>query len=417
MSSLSDRFKALGVRLGAENITRKEPKRRFPIEQVIEGKIMQTGVGEAYIIDQVCSYDSLHGNQPIQFVPPPPVMVDWARDGRIANTSQNQFVFLDTETTGLGGSSGTYAFLVGAGRFEKEGFRLVQFFMREPAEEAAILTALDAFMIPEDEEQVEGGASGVLVTFNGKAFDGPLLDARYILQGTKSPLRDFAQLDLLHLARRIWRNRLQSRTLMNLEQEILKFTRSQEDVPGWMIPQMYFDYLRSGDARPLTRVIYHNAMDILSMVALMSVLADILLRPLEGTCQYALDQLAVGKLYADMGYLDNAALIIEQALDSGLPLEYNSWALERLGQLHRRRGDWDAAISVWIQAASEREVNAHIELAKYYEHRIRDIEEALRWTQAALALIDMPEYPNFQRELFDPELRHRLARLERKLGN
>ena len=123
-------------------------------------------------------------------------------------------------------------------------------------------------------------ASHALVTFNGKCFDAPLLDARYTTNGRTSPLPSLAHLDLLPLARRLWRDRLPSRALGSLEQYILGVTRSQEDVPGWMIPQFYFSYLRSGDARPLKSVFYHNAIDVLSMAALLSHMGTMLDDPL-----------------------------------------------------------------------------------------------------------------------------------------
>jgi hypothetical protein len=255
-----------------------------------------------------------------------------------------------------------------------------------------------------------------IVSFNGKAFDVPLLNTRYVMQGTRSPLHALAQLDLLHLARRLWRERLPSRTLGNLEVQILGLERTEEDVPGWMIPQMYFDYVRSGDARPMKSVLYHNAIDILSMVSLMEIMAGMLAEPLEEEIEHTLDLLAVGRLYEDLGYLDKAALIIEQSIERGLPDEHRAPAVERLGYIHRRRGDTNAALSLWWQAAADRQIYAHVELAKYYEHREKDFAEAKRWTQAALAIINAPGYPRIERQLQEPELVHRLNRLERKLA-
>jgi uncharacterized protein YprB with RNaseH-like and TPR domain len=143
------------------------------------------------------------------------IIAQWAREPRLAEVEPDTFAFLDTETTGLAGGTGTYAFLVGVGRYDGEDFHLAQFFMRDPAEEPALLWALTDFL----------GPCQALVTFNGKAFDVPLLNARYITNGETPSLTSTAHLDLLPLARRLWRDRLPSRALGYLEEHILGLTR------------------------------------------------------------------------------------------------------------------------------------------------------------------------------------------------
>ncbi len=187
------------------------------------------------------------------------MLAEWAREPRLAELAPADFAFLDTETTGLSGGTGTYAFLVGVARFEDEGLHLAQFFMRDPSEEPGLLAALEEFLAP----------CQALVTFNGKAFDAPLLLTRYLCHGWQPPFQGLAHVDLLHLARRLWRDRLPSRTLTMLEAHILGAGRSEEDIPGWLIPEMYFTYLQTGDPTPLKSVFYHNAMDVISLVALM----------------------------------------------------------------------------------------------------------------------------------------------------
>ena len=141
----------------------------------------------------------------------------YARAPQIANFDIEQFAFMDTETTGLGLGTGVYTFMVGIGRFEGEHFRLAQFFLREPGEETAQLAAIEEFLAPCE----------AWVRFNGKAFDIPLLNNRYIINGWPAPLKDAPHIDLLHLARRLWKARLPSRTLGDLEAKILGATRSQ----------------------------------------------------------------------------------------------------------------------------------------------------------------------------------------------
>lgn len=404
MPSLSDRLKALGVQVGKSGLTGEPRRARVPVEMVLEGQLRTTPFGESFVTETVYPLDHQHGAHTLALNASLQLVAAWAGDSHIAECQPEEFAFLDTETTGLAGGSGTYAFLVGVGRFEGDNFRLAQFFLRDPVEEPALLHLLEEFL----------GPCKTLVTFNGKSFDVPLLQARYITNGSPSPLKDLAQLDLLHLARRLWRERLPSRTLGYLEEHIIGETRTEEDTPGWMIPQLYFDYLRDGDARPLKGVFYHNLMDVLTMVALTNHTGHLLEDPLDGRVGHALDLVAIARLHEDLGFQDQAAQIFERGLEHELPVEVRRKTVMRLAVLHRRRGELTNAVSLWWQAAAEREIYAHEELAKYFEHQKKDFLEALKWTEAALALLAMPETPGYERARWEDALRHRLNRLEGK---
>lgn len=372
----------------------------------MDGRIQSTPLGDAFVVEQRYELGHAYGGRGLALTAPLDLLAEWAGDGRIAQCAAGGFTFLDTETTGLAGGSGTLAFMVGVGRFDETGFSLAQYFLRDPAEEPAMLSALESFLTP----------CQTLVTFNGKSFDVPLMQARYVSNQAPSPLLHLAQLDLLHLARKLWRLRLPSRSLGYLEEHILGERRTADDAPGWMIPEMYFDYLRSGDARPLKGVFYHNAMDVLSMAALMEHIGYLLADPLNGET-HVLDLVGVGRLHEDLGYADRAAHIYEQALaHNDLPRETRRDTTQRLAVLHRRRGELSNAVSLWWQAAADREVYAHVELAKFYEHQKKEYGEALKWTDAALALLRQPETPRHERVEWEPELLHRKARLQRKLA-
>jgi uncharacterized protein YprB with RNaseH-like and TPR domain len=348
----------------------------------------------------------LQGNTALNLSSPLKLISNWAGEERIGSHTPSQFAFIDTETTGLAGGSGTYAFMVGVGRFEDKGFRLAQFFMRDPGEEPALLHALEHFLAPCE----------TIVSFNGKSYDLPLLQARYITNSWPFPLQQTAHLDLLHLARRLWRQRLPSRALSYLEEHILQQTRTEEDTPGWMIPQMYFDYLQTGDARPLKGIFYHNAMDILSLAALTNHIAHLLADPLDGRVSHALDLAAIGKLNEDLGYLDQAVHILEHSLEQGLPPQAKQEVVKRLSFLQKRRGEIPLALSLWWQAAADRQIYAHEELAKYYEHTEKNFSEALRWTNAALALVTLPDSPFADKLLWKEPLEHRQNRLLSKIA-
>lgn len=411
MPTLSDKLKSLGVKVGAKDLPTQtsrglrpppRPRNAHAIENVVDGRVIATPLGDAFVVEQTYAPDYRHGDTALTLNASLRTIADWAREERIAACVPSNFFFLDTETSGLAGGTGTYAFLVGVGRFVGDAFRLTQFFMRDPIEEPALLSALTAHLQTDD----------ALVTFNGKSFDVPLLNARYISNRAETPFAALPHLDLLPLARRLWRDRLESRALKSLEAHILGMTRTEEDIPGFLIPQMYFDYLQNGDARPLKRVLYHNAMDVVAMAALLSHVAQMLDDPFTFAVEHGLDLIAIGKMFEDLGRLEDASKLYARGMEQDLPEENFRATVQRLAQLQRRRGKTDAAIELWRAAAGTRQIYAYVELAKYYEHKMRDYSQAAQWTRTALALV--AQSSTATRREWQAALEHRLARVERK---
>lgn len=404
MPSLSERLKSLGVKVGAQDLPAPRPKTTWPIEAVVPGRFQDTPGGSAYLVEAEYSPEYMHGYTQLGLQLQPNVIAAWAGDPGIASRDASSFAFLDTETSGLAGGTGTYAFMVGAGRYIDQGFQLVQFFMRDPLEEPALLLALEEFIAP----------CQTLVTFNGKSFDIPLLNTRYILQGWRSPFIDRSHIDLLHLSRRLWRDRLPSRTLSNLEVHILGVQRSEEEVPGWMIPQMYFEYLRDGDARPLKRVFYHNAMDVVSMAALLNHTTSLLEDPTNFPAIEALEMAAAARLYEELGQTTRAIQLYRQCLNSPIAGELFLDTAARLALIYKRQGLYQEAIPVWEAAAQAGGVLACVELAKHYEHKTRDTLQASQWAQIALVQVNQSQYPAHLKKLWQADLEHRLERLKYK---
>ncbi len=405
MPSLADKLKSLGVKTGSE-IPSPPKADSHSIDSVVAGSFHPTPRGDAFIAEQIFAEDYLHGNVSHLVKSPLSLISEWANDPRITELPINKFAFLDTETSGMAGGTGTYAFLVGVGRFVDGKFNLQQFFMRDPAEEPAMLEALIHFLAPCE----------ALVTFNGKAFDAPLLATRYSLHRIPVPFKDYAHLDLLPLARRLWRDRLPSRALKYLEEHVLGFTRASEEVPGYEIPWLYFDYLRTRDARPLGGVFYHNAMDVVAMAALLGHISDIFADPYDGRIEHGLDFIALGKLYENLNHWDEAARLFERGLESGLDESDFGVSVRRLSILQKKRGDIEQAIPLWEKAAKQGHIYAHIELAKYYEHKKRDPKTAIKWAKSARKEAECADLPAYIRKHWLEEIDHRLGRLERKAG-
>jgi tetratricopeptide (TPR) repeat protein len=287
-------------------------------------------------------------------------------------------------------------------------------------EEPAMLAALEEFLAP----------CQALVSFNGKAFDAPLLLTRFRTHGWLPPLTEMMHVDLLHLARRLWRDRLNDRSLGSLEAHILGVQRTEDDVPGWQVPSLFFHYLRSGDPEFVRGVFYHNAMDVLSLAALMDHMASMLQDPLVTGGKHGVDLIALAKLFEDLGDVSTAAHLYVHGLEhadaqnGGLPRGVLLQAIERLALIHKRHAEWHAAIELWQQAAHHRHLSAYVELAKCYEHNLRDYESALTWTQAAIECVQSaPTYARFElhlslyeRRQWIEQLEHRLARLRKKMS-
>ncbi len=406
MESLSDKLKSLGVRIGANNLSSVKPVRNeYPIEEVIRGVEFETSLGNAFMVEQFFPLDFHQGTAPL-FVNNInlDVLARWAQRTHIALRGPDKFIFLDTETSGLSGGTGTFVFMIGLGFQSDEGFHLVQLFMRDPGQEMSFLAALNHFI----------NSFEVVVTFNGKAFDIPLLNMRHVLNGFTSPFKEIDHIDILPLARRIWRNRLSNRALSNLEIEILGVERTQAEVPGWMIPELYFEYLRSGDARPLAGIFYHNANDILSLAGLFYYLAKMLGDPSGDPALPGMDIAALARFYEELEDWITAIQLYERSLEQGLPKDFYIQTLGRFASLYRRQGNWDSAIYLWKKAAEQQQIEAYIELAKYYEHKQRDYIEAIKWTQNALDLALKTGINPFERKKLMVELNKRLERLLNK---
>lgn len=376
------------------------------------GNIVESEFGACFVLDHVFSSSYQHGNLRLEQLQglSASEAAGYGHDDRLADLFIEDFLFIDTETTGLTGA-GTIAFMVGVAFFEKddsgrEAFVVRQYFLRDHGDEAAMLVFLSDLLT-----QKAG-----LVTFNGRSFDLPLLDTRFLLNsldGLIGSLAEQPHIDLLPLARRLWRKRLGSCSLSSLERNLLGVQRGLDDVPGWAIPSLYMDYLRTGDARELLRVFYHNRIDMLSMVTLAAQIARQVKQP--DLTDDPLDLLSLAQWQIKQGHIKIAEETLRQIIQRELPLDQYHQALHELGMLLKRDDRREEAVELWQQIAitSFEDVAAHVELAKYYEWHQVDLEKARFWTQEAVKLANQSE--SLAAELQSRELNHRLARLDRKI--
>ena len=289
-------------------------------------------------------------------------------------------LFMDTETTGLSGGAGTVAFLVGAGYTDGDGFVIEQFLMREYADEPELIDRLAGLM-----EQFD-----CVCTFNGRKFDMPLLEARFIMCRMRDRWRALENLDLLTPARRAWKLRIGSCRLSRIETEILGMPR-HDDLPGSEVPGRYFEFLKTGDEGLLEDIIDHNRQDIATLATLLIRLCDINAAPEKLTDQR--DLFSMGKSLERQGEWRHARELYRM---TALPRPRGTLAAltgERIAgmanwrQYHilRRSGDDEGAIQVLRQMLQRRQMpgKACVALAKLYEHRIRDYRTALEYTEMA----------------------------------
>jgi uncharacterized protein YprB with RNaseH-like and TPR domain len=374
---------------------------RFFIEEWAAGQVVENEHGPHFQMEKLYEAHRRHGSADVGALAElPHDLLSVLSEAELRAVPPERWAFLDTETTGLAGGSGTYAFLIGVGRITPQGFALRQFFLREYAEEKSMLAALTEHLDNFD----------ILVTYNGKTYDQPLLETRYRMNRQKPPFERLPHIDVLHGARRIWKWRFENCRLTHLERQVLGFER-EGDLPGELIPYVYFEYLRSGEAQRLVPIFHHNAIDILTLGCL-TALVPAAFRAADTASLAELgfrrgeEYLGIGRWYLAGGDADRALDLFRRAVDTGLPDHLLFRTLWDIATVEKRCDRAAASLAVFQELASCRnayQCDALIELSKYYEHTERKFAEALACAQQAAALTA------------SAELERRIQRLQKKL--
>jgi uncharacterized protein YprB with RNaseH-like and TPR domain len=404
LAELRKRIARIDSKYAARNSAPAPPPRtsdsrpaRYFVEEWLSGQEVATAHGAHFEATRRWERHKRHGSIGISDLwDLPPELLDAISDGSLTNSPPSRWCFLDTETTGLAGGSGTYAFLIGVGHIAADGFHLRQFFMRDHGEEASLLSALNEHLANFD----------VLVTYNGKTYDQPLLETRYRMTRSRPPFSRLEHVDLLHGARRLWRLRFDSCRLVDLEQQILGVER-EGDLPGEMIPYVYFEYLRTREAFRLAPIFHHNALDILTLACLTAIVPWAFRSPAQAPLTHGAELVGLGRWLRQAERFEDALELFRKAISLPIADDLLFRTMWDMALLEKKLGREAAAIALFTDLAGSRNphrVGALEELAKYYEHREKNYGMALEMTSCALAHEE------------SETLKRRRSRLERRVG-
>jgi hypothetical protein len=427
MSNAADKFSRLAALRPARPMPARPATIRTPGEEDNLGRLLGAGVATNHFGEHLAIRNWFSTPE---FSDPSPKTLDLlsrtrdeslSRKTRAALEDPDQWLFLDTETTGLAGGTGTYAFVIGLAWWDAGGLQVEQFFMRDFAEEHSLLQELSQRV----------AARPVLVTFNGKSFDWPLLENRFTMTRSIAVPKPAAHLDLLHPARALWKLRLGSVRLVELERRVLDAPRlgwhRENDLTSALIPQFYFDYLRGGPVEPLAGVVRHNQMDLRGLAALFCKINQFLSETPNAASEIeSLDLFGLSRFLQRRGDPDRAQTACAQALEAGLPAEFEPKAQRELALMAKQQGEHTRAAEIWqeIVADPESGVQACEQLAIHFERYVKDLRQATEFAERGLAKLRQRRLaPRGSRDPYvaagtarlEQKFLHRLARLQHRI--
>jgi uncharacterized protein len=374
----------------APAVSENAAARQF-VDEIVSGEVIENNAGKHFQTVKVYERHRRYGSMDISNLAElPHDLLEAISNGDAGSAPPQRWAFLDTETTGLAGGSGTYAFLVGVGSINSEGgFTVKQFFMRNYDEEPSMLEALTEHLKQFD----------ILVTYNGKSYDQPLLETRYRMSRARPPFASMRHVDLLYGSRRLWKLRFDSCRLVELENRILGLER-QGDLPGEMIPYVYFEFIRTQEAFRVAPILHHNVLDIVTLACLTAIVPFAFKSPSEFRFGHGAEMVGLSRWLKQAGQDDQAAEFLRAALDRfstdarGRREELHQRAMWDLAGLEKKLGREDAAIALFTQLTetpNPHRCDAYTELAKHFEHREKNYGMALEMTRSALKLAETPD--------------------------
>lgn len=370
-----------------------EPQEREPIQFIENPYSLDVRYGKIKIADGL----SISGN----------ILSCLSKDPRFENLDLSTALFIDLETTGLSGGTGVIPFLVGMGYYRDNKFNVAQYFLGDPSAEEQMIKELNQFFYDMEFQSV--------VTYNGKVFDIPLLETRYILKRQPFTLNELPHLDFLFPARSLWAHKLENCRLHNLALEVVKTGRT-EDIPSAEIPWRYFQYIQTGDYDLIEPILYHNQEDILSLLGVIIVGSQIFSEDPKASKADAMDFFGAGKILEKIGQMEKSSLYFQKAIEGHLSNEIFLSARRRLSMQFKKNQDWDKAVPLWKEMASAETPSNNLlfslrELAMYYEHKTKDYLEAKKMSEEGFVLAR-----NFS-AYYERDFSHRMERLRLKIKN
>ena len=353
------------------------------VMDILDGAEVQTEHGSHFESTRLWGNHQRHGSvyvSDLQELPSDALAA--ISEGQLPRFDPRRVAYLDTETTGLAGGSGTYAFLIGVGALTGDGFELKHFFMRDYAEESSQLAALSTHLKQFD----------VLITYNGRSFDQPLLETRYRMSRMVPPFARMFHFDLLYGARRLYKLAFDSCRLVELENQILGVERIG-DVPGSMIPYLYFEFLRTKSAHRMGGIFEHNSFDILTLACLTGIIPRAFHAPLDVPLHRGAEMVGLARWLRAADRAGEAVVLLRRALAKGLPDALAWRTLWDCGLLEKKTGNEAGALALFTElttAKNPHQAEAFEELAKYYEHTGKNYALALDMTEAAQRLAPSP---------------------------
>jgi len=390
-----NKIRKLGVHLGANHLN--PPLQTIKQEiSLKDGLTNENSLGKYFYIQKEFSDEYIHGNILFADIMVEPIYFEFP--GISQKVSFQNCVFLDTETTGLALSAGTFAFMVGVAKIIGSKLVLRQYFLKSPSEEAAMLLDLSNFITSDN----------TIVTYNGIGFDIPILRHRYILHKIPVDFSKYRQLDLLKYSRALWRYQLDDRSLKSVEKNILNFNRTSDEIPGWMAPEIYREYLKTGNMVSILGVFYHNSIDVVSLCALMYSYVNVIARNSDLHDEYQTINYALARLHEKYDLSISIQYFQTTLSQTNLPLSIRISALNELASIYKKAGKLDDAVVLWVCASELKDLKSIVELSKFYEHKTKDYKNALFWIEKGI------EISKENNSTFFIELSHRKDRIIKK---
>jgi uncharacterized protein len=407
MNDLLDKLKSQGLIIPKSKIETRLKRKFPPLEEFYDGSWFTNSLGRVFCIKETIPYGSDFGIINFQNDFSTKEIINLIGIDISKIIPLEKIVFLDIETTSLSIGAGSLAFLIGLCFFSKSGVQTVLLFIEDPIDEPALLVYLEDELKNFD----------IISSYNGKSFDIPLLENRFIMQKINPISIQKYQIDLLHLSRKIWKARIHNCRLADIEREILKYVRSDVEIPGWLIPQIYFDFLEQKDPSFFEGVFYHNQIDVLSLAALFQYISFAINENFAADSLEGLDLASLGKIYQKLGERELSKTYYGLGLKKGLDKNNIASVHRNLGFLKKKQHVWNEAVEHWEKAAKYNDVESCIELAKYYEHKVKNFILALEWTNKAKIFLSQVTAMNLSKHNIEVKILHRKKRLLRKIQN